>query len=139
MTNPSTTEAPQYPPFDVQDLAAALTVASVAKSRDWYRDVLGFTVDREHEREGKLLACSLRAGAIRILVTQDDGSKGDRVKGEGFSLQFTTSQNIDAIAARAKAAGATFDTEPSEMMGARFFRLRDLDGFKLVISAPRNF
>jgi hypothetical protein len=30
---------------------------------------------------------------VRILLNQDDGAKGfDRVKGEGFSLMFTTAQ-----------------------------------------------
>jgi catechol 2,3-dioxygenase-like lactoylglutathione lyase family enzyme len=139
MNNSSSTDVPQFPPFVAQTVAASLTVADVATSRDWYRDVLGFTVDREHQREGKLIACSLKAGTIRLLVTQDDGSKGPRVKGEGFSLQFTTAQSIDAIAAHAKAAGATLDTEPMDMMGVRVFRLRDLDGFKLVFSSPRDW
>lgn len=146
MTNSSSSESasenvnfPSFPPFAPQSMEVALTVKDVARSRDWYRDTLGFVVDREHQREGKLLAVSLRAGSIRLLVTQDDGAKGERVKGEGFSIQFTTPQSIDAIAAHAKAAGATFDTEPTEIMGTRVFRMRDLDGFKLVIAAPRNW
>lgn len=132
-------QAGNFPPLVAQDLGASLTVADVSRSRDWYCNTLGFVVDREHERDGKLIAISLRAGTIRILVTQDDGSKGaNRVKGEGFSLQFTTSQDIDAIASHAKAAGATFDTEPMDMRGVRVFRLRDPDGFRLVISSPRS-
>ena len=80
----------------------------------------------------------MRGGAIRVLVTQDDGAKGaERVKGQGFSLQFTTPQNIDAIAAHAKQLGATLDTEPMDAWGVRVMRLRDPDGFRLVISSPR--
>lgn len=60
------------------------------------------------------------------------------MKGEGFSLQFVTLQNVDALAARARRAGATFDTEPSDFRGARIFRLRDPDGFRLVISSPMS-
>ncbi len=120
------------------DLAASLTVASVARSRDWYRDVLGFAVDREFERDGSLFAASMRAGAARILLSQDNGAKGERAKGEGFSLQFTTTQNVDAIADRAKSNGAKLDTEPSDAWGARVFRLRDPDGFRLVISSQRE-
>lgn len=126
------------PPFIALASEASLTTADVERSAAWYRDVLGFTIDREHRRDGKLFAVSLRAGAVRLLVTQDDGSKGtDRVKGVGFSLQFTTEQDIDAIAAFAKRAGATFDTEPADIFGMRVFRLRDPDGFRLVISSPR--
>jgi uncharacterized glyoxalase superfamily protein PhnB len=120
-----------------QSLNVSLTVAKLRDSLAWYRDVLGFAVDREHERDGQLFAVSLRAGVVRILLTQDNGAKGaDRVKGEGFSLQFTTVQDVDAVAARAKSAGATLDTEPSDFRGMRAFRLRDPDGFRLVISTP---
>jgi catechol 2,3-dioxygenase-like lactoylglutathione lyase family enzyme len=135
--NDTSVKADPYPPLLALDLGASLTTADVLRSRDWYRDVLGFTVDREFDREGRVFAVSMRAGNVRVLVTQDDGSKGDRVKGEGFSLQITTSQDIDAIAAHAKQAGATFDTEPMDMRGMRVFRLRDPDGFRLVISSPR--
>jgi uncharacterized glyoxalase superfamily protein PhnB len=127
------------PPLIAQDLGASLTVADVRRSLAWYRDVLGFSLDREHERDGKLIAISLRAGEVRILLTQEDGAKGvDRVKGQGFSLQITTAQDIDAIASNAKRAGAALDSEPADAWGVRVFRLRDPDGFRLVFSSPRN-
>ena len=138
MANGST-DHPAYPPLSAQSLEASLTTSDVARSRDWYRDVLGFSIDREFRREDSLFAVSMRAGAIRILLTQDDGAKGaGRVKGDGFSLQITTSQDIDAIAAAAKAAGAELDTEPMDAWGVRVFRLRDPDGFRLVFSSPRK-
>jgi uncharacterized glyoxalase superfamily protein PhnB len=118
-------------------LSASLTVKSVEESLPWYVDVVGFTIDRRHERDGKLLAVSLRAGEARILLAQDDGAKGwDRVKGEGFSLQITTDQNIDEVAKGIKERGGTLDSEPADMpWGARMFRLRDPDGFKFTISS----
>ncbi len=74
-----------------QSLEAALTVRDLEASLDWYVTILGFAVDRRHERGGHLRAVSLRAGAVRLLLGQDDGAKGrDRMKGEGFSLQITT-------------------------------------------------
>jgi uncharacterized glyoxalase superfamily protein PhnB len=121
-----------------RSLAASLTVKDLQKSLAWYADVVGFAVDRKHEREGKLMAVSLRAGDVRVLITQDDGARGwDRVKGEGFSLQITTDQNIDEIAKRIKEHGSSLDSEPADTpWGARVFRVRDPDGFKLVISSP---
>jgi uncharacterized glyoxalase superfamily protein PhnB len=124
--------------FRGRDLSASLTVKDLQKSLAWYRDVLRFTVDKEFEREGKLRAVSLKAGAVRILLGQDDGAKGlNRVKGDGFSLQITTAQNVDEIAKRIKALGATLESEPADIWGARVFRLRDPDGFMLVISSER--
>ena len=138
----STTDQTRIQPesFRGRDLSASLTVRDLQKSLAWYRDVVGFMVDREHEREGKLRAVSLKAGAVRILINQDDGAKGfDRVKGEGFSLQITTAQNVDEIANRIKQLGGTLDSEPTDMpWGARMFRVRDPDGFKLVISSERQ-
>jgi uncharacterized glyoxalase superfamily protein PhnB len=135
--DPTTNET--TPTLLAQSLDASLTVADVRRSVAWYRDVLRFSVDREFERAGRLFAVSLRAGTIRILLTQEDGARGvDRVKGEGFSLQITTAQDIDALASNAKRAGAALDSEPVDAWGARVFRLRDPDGFRLVISSPRD-
>lgn len=122
-----------------QSLEVSLTVADARRSAKWYQNALGFGIDREFERDGKLRAVSLRAGAVRVLLSQDDGSKGaDRIKGDGFSIQITTPQPIDEIAARAKSAGAQLDTEPADAFGARVFRLRDPDGFRIVVSSPRT-
>jgi uncharacterized glyoxalase superfamily protein PhnB len=124
-------------PFAGRNLQASLTVKDLQASLAWYQDVFGFAVDRKHEREGKLIAVSLKAGDVRLLINQDNGAKGwDRVKGEGFSLQITTDQNIDEIANGIKARGGTLATEPETMpWGARAFRLQDPDGFKFAISS----
>jgi uncharacterized glyoxalase superfamily protein PhnB len=124
-------------PFLGRALSASLTVKDLPKSLAWYHEVVGFTIDRKHERDGKLRAVSLSAGDVRILIGQDDGAKGwDRVKGEGFSLQITTDQNVDEMATRIKELGGTLELEPMDVpWGARVFRLRDPDGFKLTISS----
>ena len=125
--------------FRANALMASLTVKDLPTSVAWYRDVLGFTVERQYERDGKLLGVALKAGVVQILLNQDDGAKGvDRAKGAGFSLQLTTSQNVDAIAARIKKAGYTLGSEPADMpWGARVFRVQDPDGFRLAISSER--
>ena len=138
-TSATGTQRAQPESFRARSLQTSLTVKDLRKSLAWYRDVVGFTVDREIEREGTLRAVALKAGSVRIMLNQDDGAKGwERVKGEGFSLQFTTAQDVDAIARRIRERGGTLETEPADMpWGARVFRLRDPDGFKLVISSER--
>jgi uncharacterized glyoxalase superfamily protein PhnB len=124
--------------LDASALGASLTVAALDSSLAWYRDVLGFTVARTFDRDGKMYAASLRAGAVAILLTQDDGARGaNRAKGDGMSLQITTAQNIDELAARVREHGGTIESGPADVMGARMFRLRDPDGFKFVFSSPR--
>jgi uncharacterized glyoxalase superfamily protein PhnB len=125
--------------FRAVALTASLTVNDLTQSLAWYQDVLGFTVDQRHEREGTLVAVSLKAGEVRILLGRDDGAKGwERQKGEGFSLQFTTMQGIDGLAGRVTAHGGSIESGPADMpWGVRMFRVRDPDGFRLVISSPR--
>jgi uncharacterized glyoxalase superfamily protein PhnB len=134
LTNPS------VPGLSGRSLAASLTVKDLERSLAWYHDLLGFTIERRHDRGGTLFAVSLSAGEVRILITQDDGSRGlEREKGEGFSLMITTDQDVDELAVRLKALGATLDSEPADTpWGARVFRLRDPDGFKYAIAAERN-
>jgi uncharacterized glyoxalase superfamily protein PhnB len=138
MTAMTTNESAQL--FQARSLSASLTVKDLQKSLAWYRDVLGFAVDQQYEREGKLRSVSLKAGDVRILINQDDGAKGwDRAKGEGFSLQITTAQNVDEIAKRITDHGGKLETEPADMpWGARAFRVKDPDGFRFAISSERR-
>jgi uncharacterized glyoxalase superfamily protein PhnB len=137
---PDATKRAEPESFRARSLAVSLTAKDIHTSLAWYCDVLGFTIDQKHEREGTLRAVSLKAGSVRILLGQDDGAKGwDRVKGEGFSFQLTTVQNIDALAALIKSRGGKLDSEPMDTpWGQRVFRLADPDGFKVVISSPKG-
>lgn len=132
MTDQSTTAQ-----FDAEALSASLTVRDVRASVAWYRDALGFVVDREMVRDGELRAVAVRAGGVRLLLNQDDGAKGlDRVKGAGISLMLTTRQRVDDVADRIKAAGGSLVSEPADMpWGARVFRVRDPDGFAFAVSS----
>jgi uncharacterized glyoxalase superfamily protein PhnB len=125
--------------FEALGLSASLTVRDLQRSLAWYRDAVGFTVGQEYQREGRLSAVALRAGAVRILLNQDDGARGlDRAKGEGFSLMITTAQDVDEVARRISEHGGALDSEPADMpWGVRAFRVRDPDGFKLAISSER--
>ena len=142
-----TTNAPSTGPkqrsqpetFRARAISLSLTVKDLKKSVAWYRDVIGFIIAREFERDGQLRFVRMRAGTVDILLNQDDGAKGwDRQKGEGFSFQFTTAQDIDEVAKRIKSQGGTLETEPADMQwGVRSFRVRDPDGFRFSISSPR--
>jgi uncharacterized glyoxalase superfamily protein PhnB len=115
--------------------SVSLTVKDLEKSAAWYRDVVGFGVDRAVERDGRLVLVTLKAGDVRINLNQDDGAKGwDRVKAVGFSISIWTTDDIDGIAKRIKASGGQLDSEPVDApWGARYFILTDPDGFKLAV------
>lgn len=121
-------------------LGCSITCKELETSLRFYRDILGFTVDMTFEHEGKLAGAVISAGAIRIVLNQDDGKLGwDRIKGQGFYLQINVAgaADVDAAAARIKAAGGTLLSEPEDRpWGARMFQFKDPDGFKLGVSTP---
>lgn len=119
--------------------APGYTVNDIHRSLAWYQNVLGCIVVDRWEHDGKLMGASLRAGTVDFMLGQDDWQKGrDRVKGEGFRIYCTTSQNIDALAAGIKARGGTLLHDPKdEPWGERDFAIADPDGFKITIGQAR--
>lgn len=115
----------------------ALTVDDVEASVRWYSDVLGFFVAERVERDGKLVAAGLKAGAVEIFLSQDDWAQGrDRKKGQGMRLYCRTAQDLDELAAKIKERGGVLAEEPTTRpWGGRDFVVVDPDGFKLSIAA----
>ena len=119
----------------MSDASPSFTADDLEKSLAWYRDVLGFSVGEEWERDGKRIGAELRAGSVSFMIGQDDWKKGrDRRKGEGFRIYCTTTQDVDALAAGIQARGGTLDDPPTDTpWGTRDFSLTDPDGFKITI------
>lgn len=128
---------PQPESFRARTLSASLTVNDIHASLAWYRDVVGFHVEEEWQRDGELAGAELKAGTVTLFIDQDDGAKGwDRVKGVGFSLYLITAQDVDELAARIIERGGTLASEPEDMpWGPRAFRVRDPDGFTMTIAS----
>jgi uncharacterized glyoxalase superfamily protein PhnB len=125
-------------PFQATGVTTSLTAKDLGVALAWYRDVVGFAVTHEMMHEGALVAAIIHAGGVRLVLNQEDGKRGwDRVKGEGFSFQIETTQNVDEVARAIEARGGTLDSQPADMpWGVRMFRLRDPDGYRLSIAKP---
>lgn len=114
----------------------SLTVDDLQRSLQFFEG-LGFEVEDRWEHEGVLLGAMLKAGEARLGLSQDDGKKGrDRVKGAGMRLYIETADDIDQVAAHAKAAGIALVREPHDTeWGARAFEVREPSGFALTIAS----
>ena len=121
-------------------LGCSLTCRDVEASIRWYTDAVGFVAQQTFERDGKIVGAIMGAGDIRIVLNKDDGKLGwERIKGQGcyFQINVASAADVDAAAARIKAAGGELLSEPEDRpWGARMFQFRDLDGFKLGVSTP---
>lgn len=118
-------------------LMPSLTVDNLQRSLDFFTG-LGFEVEDRWEENGQLLGVMLKAGSVQLGLSQDDGKKGrDRVKGVGMRLYIETSDGIDEIAKRAKAAGVALTSEPHDTeWKSRAFEVTEPSGFLLTISSP---
>ena len=114
----------------------SMTVNNLQQSLKFFEG-LGFEVEDRWEQNGTLLGVMLKAGDARLGLSQDDGKKGrDRVKGVGMRLYIETADNIDDVAARARAAGVTLSGEPHDTeWGTRAFEVTEPSGFLLTIGS----
>lgn len=129
--------------FRARDLTVSLAASDIEESLAWYGDVLAFHVEEKHEEDGELRGVTLLAGTVRIRIRQDEGAEGadarERQKGEGFSMHLTTDEDIDELARRIEERGGDLEEGPVDVAGGvagggRVLRVRDPDGFRLVIS-----
>jgi uncharacterized glyoxalase superfamily protein PhnB len=119
----------------LRSVTPSFTVDDLEKSIAFYTGALGFMVGERWTDGGQLLGVMLKAGSCELGLSQDDWAKGrDRQKGQGERIWLTTVMDVDALAARAKAAGARLTQEPTDEYGARNFGLDDPDGYHLTVS-----
>jgi len=120
-----------------RSIMPSLTVNDLKASEAFFTG-LGFEIEDRWEQDGKLLGLMIKAGEARLGLSQDDGKKGmDRVKGVGVRIYIEADGDIDAVAARAKAAGVTLSREPHDTeWGSRAFEATEPSGFLLTIASP---
>ena len=124
------------PGLQAKTITPGLTVDNLDKSIKFYEG-LGFVVDERWESEGILRGVMMKAGKVTIALSQDDWKKGrDRQKGVGMRLYIGTTQNVDQLATRAKAAGLKLDSEPYDTeWKTRAFDVTEPSGFKITIAS----
>jgi catechol 2,3-dioxygenase-like lactoylglutathione lyase family enzyme len=123
----------------LRSVTPTFTVNNIETSVAWYRDGLGFFVGERWEGDGRLQGVMLKAGECEFGLSQDDFSKGrDRAKGVGFRLWCSTTQDVDAIAARLRNFGGKIVEEPGNRWDTYSFTAQDPDGFKVTIAQERT-
>jgi uncharacterized glyoxalase superfamily protein PhnB len=126
-------------PLAATGVMPSLTVNDMKQSVEFFT-ALGFVVEDPWEQDGVLLGAMLKAGQAHIGLSQDDGKKGrDRVKGVGMRLYIEVSDDVDAVAERAKAGGVRLAKEPYDTeWGTRAFEVVEPSGFLMTISSQSS-
>ena len=116
---------PSFPTLAVRDLDA---------SARWYREALGFA--SVFAMPGLVhLRWARYADLLLRLSAPTPGKPTPEKKGVGITLSFAVAEGLDALAARARAAGAVFLQEPGDRpWNARDFTVADPDGFALTFT-----
>ncbi len=129
----------QHTTLQGKSVMPSLTVNNLEQSLQFFGG-LGFEVEDRWEDNGVLLGAMLKAGDARLGLSQDDGKKGrDRTKGVGVRIYIEAADDIDQVAARAKAAGITLTSEPRDTeWGTRAFEVTEPSGFALTIASPAS-
>ena len=118
----------------LRTIIPSFTVNDLPRSLAFYTEALGFIVKERWNEGGVLRGVMLKAGVCELGLSQDDWAKGrDRKKGEGVRIWCETAQDVDALAARVKAAGYARTEEPHDQWGGRNFSLDDPDGFHITV------
>ena len=125
----STPEAYPMPMFPM------LAVSDVAASSRWYQEALGFQHVFSMPGPGGAIGLVHLRFARYADVLMRAGAPSPDKKGCGIALNFAVTENIDALAERARAAGASFIQEPGDRpWNARDFTVADPDGFALTFT-----
>jgi len=124
-------------PLQGRGIMPSLTVNNIEASLSFFK-ALGFEVEEPWSVDGVMLGAMIRGGEARLSLVQDDGKKGlDRVKGVGVRIYIEADGDIDAVAARARAAGVTLSREPhSTDWGTRALEAIEPSGFLITIALP---
>lgn len=120
--------------LNLNAFSPGLTVRDLARTIEFYTEGLGFRIKERWEREGELHGVRLVAGSCELAVVQDDWALGKRrKKGQGVRIWCETDHDVDLLAERAAAHGATITDPPEDKAwGVRSVSLDDPDGYHLT-------
>ncbi len=142
----------------ITGIAPMFLVDDVARTAEWYRDVLGFEIGdyfREHhhphDEEDEHAHDHQSLGEPVFVILHRDGHRlmlGKTVeRGHGVRSNYDFKQfscdayfwatNVEEIYQQAKSAGATFVEDlVTQPYGLKEFRIKDLDGRVLTFGGP---
>lgn len=146
MTSPISSDFPTTHPYrtenwerEIYPMPAfpTLLASDVARLSEWYQRVLGFVdVFTMNGPDDRPVVAHLRWAKWADLLIARPRQPTDGPRGQGITLNFMT-LDADAVAERARAAGATIVDGPADRpWNARDVTIADPEGYRLTFTAP---
>jgi catechol 2,3-dioxygenase-like lactoylglutathione lyase family enzyme len=124
------------------DNAAAVFVTSdVRRTADYYREVFGFRVVEQFDREEEAFAAIYRDNVEILLIQARRGQVQSNTAryGAGFDIFLHTAEGVDLLHEEMKAKGARIVREPAmTSYGTYEFVVEDIDGRLIGIGGIRD-
>lgn len=124
----------------MESLTPLLNVEDLPRSLAFYRDQLGFEVEREFAHEGELVWAQVRSGPALIMLNRSPArvARGRRTDAESYDDAILFLGVADAPALREALVAKGLDPGPvrREDYGVHEFALRDPDGYELAFTSP---
>ena len=130
------------PTLEVRLEGLTLRVADVARSIEFYRDMLGFAVEIDKAPQFAMIRVGGPTGGTIGLLVHDGGdplgSKSTTPRQRaGIHVELTTDR-LDALYEQLKARGVEFFEPPHEEPWERSMRVHDPDGYTIEFAEGRR-
>jgi catechol 2,3-dioxygenase-like lactoylglutathione lyase family enzyme len=125
------------PPPRLARAVPVILVGDVQASAEFFRDVLGFSIDFLHGRPAFYGSVSRDGACVHLKFVHEPVLAVNSDDREGFISAFIEVENVKALYAEYVTAGATFDqTLKKQAWGGRDFIVRDPDGNGICFVGP---
>lgn len=120
-------------PSSVETTVPLLVVSDIERSMRFYRDGVGFSVERHWAPDGHVAWCWLSLGGASIMLQQAE--PGDRPGAGGITL-YLLCADADEVHAELVRRGTEAAAPEVAFYGMKQVHLRDPDGYALCFESP---
>lgn len=120
-----------------RQLVPLLTVTSIERSVQFYRDRLGFQMREKWEPDGKLAWCWMARDDWAVMLQQDCPEEDGPAEGRGRGVTFYCNcDDADAVHAELTQRGLKLQPPTVAFYGMKQVYLNDPDGYQLCFESP---
>jgi catechol 2,3-dioxygenase-like lactoylglutathione lyase family enzyme len=135
--NETTQAKPMSPTSRLTRALPVIFVADVARSAEFFRDTLGFSIDFLHGEPPFYGSVSRDGACVHLKFVHEPVLTVGAEDRDGFIVAFIQVENVKALYAEYLAAGAIVDQKlKKQAWGGRDFIVRDPDGNGICFAGP---